>query len=206
MKTIYLIRHSGPFVEIENYDKEKWNDFNRNMILSSVGEEKARNLISIKELHNIKKIYSSDSARAIGTAKYLAEFNDTKIIIDKRINERDFGIEYLSDLPDNFVLNQFLNKDLKYKNGESLSEVSKRFENFINEFLMSDNEKAILFIHGIVLMNYLSEFCNFSFDGNSFNLSYNNKNIINEKMNNPDIFKIVYDNEKVIAVDRLLMI
>ena len=41
MKTIYLIRHSAPFVEIENYsDRNKvlWDEYNNNMILSSLGE------------------------------------------------------------------------------------------------------------------------------------------------------------------------
>ena len=203
MKTIYLIRHSGPFVEIENYDKEKWDDFNRNMILSSIGEEKAKKLCNINELHNIKDIYSSASARAIATIKYLVEYNNSNLKVDNRINEREFGIEYLSDLPDNFVLNQFNNKDLKYKNGESLNEVSKRFNSFINEFLDSDCDKCILCVHGIVLMNYLSEFCDFEFDGNNFNLSFNNNSIINGKMSNPDIYKVIYDKNKVVNIRRI---
>ncbi len=44
MKTIYLIRHSAPFVGIENYEDYKnvpWSDYNRNMILSREGEENA---------------------------------------------------------------------------------------------------------------------------------------------------------------------
>ena len=41
MKTIYLIRHSAPFVEIDNYvdnDNVLWLEFNKNMILSPQGE------------------------------------------------------------------------------------------------------------------------------------------------------------------------
>ena len=47
MKIIYLVRHSAPFVEIDNYEDFKsvsWNEYNRNMILSSEGEEKAKKL------------------------------------------------------------------------------------------------------------------------------------------------------------------
>lgn len=40
MKTIYLIRHSAPFVEIDNYQNYQdilWSEYNKNMILSSQG-------------------------------------------------------------------------------------------------------------------------------------------------------------------------
>ena len=51
MKYIYLIRHSSPFVEIENYNDYKnvlWDEYNKNMILSVEGEEKAKKLCDIK--------------------------------------------------------------------------------------------------------------------------------------------------------------
>ena len=70
MKTIYLVRHSAPFVEIDNYEDFKsvsWNEYNRNMILSSEGEEKAKKLCDIEEFKDIDAIYSADSFRAIGT-------------------------------------------------------------------------------------------------------------------------------------------
>ena len=43
MKTIYLIRHSAPFIGIDNYqdyENVSWNDYNRNMILSPCGSGK----------------------------------------------------------------------------------------------------------------------------------------------------------------------
>ena len=50
MKTIYLIRHSAPFIDIDNYKDYKnasWDDYNRNMILSPLGEENAKKLCDI---------------------------------------------------------------------------------------------------------------------------------------------------------------
>ena len=38
MTTIYLIRHSAPFVEIDNYTNYKdvlWKEYNKNMILQA---------------------------------------------------------------------------------------------------------------------------------------------------------------------------
>lgn len=49
MKIVYLIRHSAPFVMIDNYDDYQnvsWDDYNRNMILSSLGEDNAKNYVT----------------------------------------------------------------------------------------------------------------------------------------------------------------
>lgn len=76
MNTIYLIRHSAPFVEIDNYEDYEnvsWSEYNKNMILSVVGEENAQKLCNVEELKNINEIYASNSSRAIETAKYLAK-------------------------------------------------------------------------------------------------------------------------------------
>ena len=77
-------------MEIENYinnDNVLWDEFNKNMILSPLGEENAKKLCNVNELKNIDEIYASNSSRAIETAKYLAETNNIKIKLDERINE-----------------------------------------------------------------------------------------------------------------------
>lgn len=206
MKEIYLIRHSAPFIEIDNYVDYKnilWSDYNRNMILSSVGEENAKKLCNIKDLNNIDCIYASDSFRAIGTAKYLAEKNNLKIKLDKRINERNLGCDKIAELPDNFSSKSFSDKSLKYKNGESLSEVDKRFNEFIEEILSKDDKKIVLVIHGMILMSFLQQMCEFDFNGSEFKILYNNKLIIDRKFKNPDIFKIIFDNNKIINISNI---
>ena len=197
MKTIYLIRHSAPFVEIDNYTDYKnvpWNDYNRNMILSSEGEEKSKKLCKIKELKNIDVLYSADSFRAIGTAKYVAEMNNLKIKLDSRINERNLGVNTISELPDNQTLHSFTNKDYKFGTGESLNEVDERFNSFIDDVLKSNCSKIALFIHGIIMMSFLQNNADFSFDGKNMKLIFNNKEIYNDKMKSPMVFKIDYDN------------
>ena len=199
MKTIYLIRHSAPFVEIDNYEDFKsvsWNEYNRNMILSSEGEEKAKKLCDIEEFKDIDAIYSADSFRAIGTAKYVAEMNSLKIRLDKRINERNLGVNTISELPENFSKDSFDNKELKYKNGESLNEVDNRFNSFINEVLESNNSNIALFIHGIIMMSYLQNNTDFSFDGRSMKLVFNERIIYDDKMKNPLVIKLLFDDNK----------
>lgn len=206
MKEIYLIRHSGPFIDIanyEDYENADWNEYNRNMILSPLGEEKAKELTDIEELNNIDSIYSSDSYRAIGTAKYLAESNGLKIKLDDRINERHLGCNKIADLPDDFSKKSFEDKDLKHNDGESLYEVDKRFNEFIDEIVNNDEEKTVVVIHGMILMSFLQQLCKFRFKDNVFTIRYKNKLVMDRKLNNPDVFKIQFEDGKIINIENI---
>lgn len=203
-QVIYLIRHSSPFVEIDNYsdyNNANWHDCNRNMILSVLGEQKANELTKIDELINIKEIYSSDSFRAISTAKYLSELNSTKIKLDKRINEREFGVDYLNQLPDDFTKKSFDDKNFKIFKGESLNEMDKRFNDFINELLNSGVDKSIMVIHGIMLLSFFQNYCDFDFDGKIVTVKFNGKMIVEEKPKSPGVYKITYEDNKIIDID-----
>lgn len=203
-QVIYLIRHSSPFIEIDNYsdyNNTNWHDYNRNMILSVLGEQKANALTKIDELTNIKEIYSSDSFRAISTAKYLSELNSTKIKLDERINEREFGVDYLNQLPDDFNKKSFDDKNFKVLNGESLNEMDMRFNNFIEELLNSDVDKSIIVIHGIMLLSFFQNHCDFDFDGKKATVRFNDKMIIEEKPKSPGVYKITYEDKKIIDID-----
>ncbi|MBQ1496146.1 MAG: histidine phosphatase family protein [Bacilli bacterium] len=204
MKTIYLIRHSAPFIEIENYDDYEnvlWNDYNRNMILSSEGEENAKKLCELDELRNLDAVYSADSFRAIGTAKYVAEMNNLKIKLDERINERNLGVKTISELPKNQTITSFSNKDYKFGTGESLNEVDIRFNSFITDLLNDTNSRVALFIHGIIMMSFLQNNTEFFFDGRNMKLIFNDKEIFNDKMKNPMVFKIDYDANEIINIE-----
>lgn len=200
MKTIYLIRHSAPFVEIENYinnDNVLWTEFNKNMILSPQGEENAKKLCNVDELKDVNEIYASNSSRAIETAKYLAENNGIKIKLDERINEREFGVKYIKELPADFTKLSFDDKEFKVNNGESLNEVDNRFRSFIENLLSSKNNKIVIVMHGIILLSYLKTICSvFEFDGKNFNIIFNDNLILDGTPKNPSIYKIEFDNAK----------
>ena len=200
MTTIYLIRHSAPFVEIDNYKNYEdvlWYEYNKNMILSPQGEENAKKLCNVKELEGINEIYASNSSRAIETAKYLADSNNLKIKLDKRINEREFGVEYIRDLPDNFNKISFEDKTFKVNNGESLNDVDTRFKSFIADILNKNIDKTAIVMHGIILLSYLKTICDyFEFDGKNFNIKYNDNIVLEGKPKNPSIYKIEFDDNK----------
>lgn len=200
MTTIYLIRHSAPFVEIDNYKNYEdvlWHEYNKNMILSPQGEENAKKLCNVEELKGINEIYASNSSRAIETAKYLAESNKLKIKLDKRINEREFGVEYLKDLPENFTKISFENKAFKVNDGESLNDVDARFKSFVDNLLSKNINKVAIVMHGIILLSYLKTICNyFEYDGKCFNIKYNDKVILEGNPKNPSIYKVEFDDNK----------
>ncbi len=86
---IYLIRHSEQYRNyVYNHNPEKESEINKKIILSIEGEEKARVLANKEELKNIELLYSSDYARAVATAKYIAFNNKLTINIDERLGER----------------------------------------------------------------------------------------------------------------------
>ncbi len=206
MKTIYLIRHSAPFVEIDNYvdnDNVLWSEFNKNMILSPQGEENAKKLCNVNELKDLNEIYASNSSRAIETAKYLAESNNIRIKLDERINEREFGVDYVRDLPADFTKLSFEDKNLKVNNGESLNEVDNRLKSFISDLLDNDSNKIAIVMHGFILFSYLKTICNhFEFDGRNFNIKYNDNVVLEGTPKNPSIYKIEFDdNKNVINVE-----
>lgn len=205
MKNIYLIRHSAPFVDIDNYsDYENvlWDEYNKNMILSVEGEENAKKLCSIKELQNISEVYASNSFRAISTAKYISESNGLKIKLDERINEREFGINCLRELPAQFTKKSFEDNSFKTEKGESLNDLNKRFNNFINEIVCSDKNNVVVVIHGIIFLSYLQSISSsFEYDGKKFKILFKDKILLDGKLKSPDVYKLEFDdNRKLVNV------
>ena len=130
--------------------------------------------------------------------------NNVKIKIDNRINEREFGIEYLSDLPKDFTEHSFIDKNFKIKYGESLNDMDNRFNEFISDIL-SKNNKSIIVIHGIMLLSYLQNNCDFKFENGKVFVTYRNKMIVYEKPKNPSVYKITYnENNDIINIESLV--
>ena len=89
--TIYLIRHSIKYSDniILNYHTDQSDRLKREkIILTPLGEEKAKILSTEDELKNIDVAYASNMVRTLQTAKYLLESQDLKINIDDRLDER----------------------------------------------------------------------------------------------------------------------
>lgn len=190
MTTIYLIRHSIP-----SKDKEKYS--NEELPLSLLGEEKARLLSNIDELKDIDVLYSSSYKRALDTAKYISNKNNIDINITDRLNERKLGDS--KKYPKSFWLTQLEDEDAKAPDGESRKEVSKRLLSLIDEILVKyKNKRIVLVTHAIAITFLLMNFCTLvsaNLETKSRHLIYKDKDVINDTIRCPEVFKLLFDED-----------
>jgi len=73
--------------------------------------------------------------------------NNLKIKLDNRINERNLGVNTISELPDNQTIESFSNKDYKFGEGgyAKFYFKDKQYEGFLKELrnLLKDKNKYI---------------------------------------------------------------
>lgn len=202
-KEIYLIRHSGPFVRLD-YNFKSFSEQNERMVLSVEAEEKAKEISNSTELQNIDKVYSSNSVRAIATAKYIANKNDLNVIVDNDLNEIVLGINSVDDFPKNLYQMQFNDGDYKLANGESVNEVVTRADNILKKILVDDSNKKALVVHGIYVMCFLKQFCNVSYMNDIFTVVFKDKIVFEGILNNPpEIFKLIFDDNGLISIENI---
>ena len=208
MKTIiYLCRHSEP---IDMYDNknETMQLRNEKISLSVLGEEKARKLSLLPELNNIDNVIASNYVRAISTAKYIAFNNKKNIEVIPEFGERKFGnINSWSDLPKGFSDKQIKDWDYKFEGGESFNEVCERMYFALQSVLKKYNGKKIFIVsHGTAISVLFSKIADVFFpDEENYNrgIYFNGKLIFDGKYDAPELFKLEYEDEKLVDVKNI---
>ena len=208
MTTVYLIRHS---TRIDKHYIEKYltSDCslvrNEKDILSVEGERRAEILSKEPELSNIDKVYTSKCVRTLQTAKYLMERNNLPAIIDERLDERRVGIPNEGKHHDWFV-KQYKDKDFKTENGESQNEVVERLNEVINEIVENNPDKKIaIFSHGYAICFYLLQYSKLDYidADKNIRIKYKNKVLLDGLLNAPEVFKLTFDNLKLVDIEHL---
>ena len=208
MTTVYLIRHS---TRIDKHYIEKYLTSDSSLvrnekdILSVEGERRAEILSKEPELSNIDKVYTSKCVRALQTAKYLMERNNLPAIIDERLDERRVGIPNEGKHPDWFV-KQYKDKDFKTENGESQNEVVERLNEVINEIVENNPDKKIaIFSHGYAICFYLLQYSKLDYidADKNIRIKYKNKVLLDGLLNAPEVFKLTFDNLKLVDIEHL---
>lgn len=208
MKTIiYLCRHSEP---IDMYDNknETMQLRNEKISLSVLGEEKARKLSLLPELNNIDNVIASNYVRAIATAKYIAFNNKKDIEVIPEFGERKFGnINSWSDLPKGFSDKQIKDWDYKFEGGESFNEVCERMYFALQSVLKKYKGKKIFIVsHGTAISVLFSKIAHVEFyDEENYNrgIYFNGKLIFDGKCDAPELFKLEYEDEKLVDVKNI---
>ena len=135
MTTIYLISNN---ITNNNSINDKNNDnieFKlKNKSLNYEGINNAIKISNLKELKNTNYIFSSSYNTSLETSNYLSKKLNRKVRIDNRLNLRRIGIIKLSELPNYYNEQSFLDINYKLPKGESQEEVRERMYNFINYF------------------------------------------------------------------------
>ncbi len=210
--TIYLIRHSVRFssklIDSYNTNQDKLIK-NEKIILSVSGEKRADILSKQEELQNIDKVYASNCVRTLLTAKYLLARQNLKVNIDDRLDERRVGIPN-DDLVKDWFERQYLDENYKTINGESQKMVRDRMGEVLDEILSNDRGKKVaVFTHGYAITFLLLNWCKLEEireDNGSHILKYsfNNKIIFDKKINSPEVFKLTFDEEKLINIENIV--
>lgn len=206
MTTIYLLRHS---VADKNIDfrnlKESFENINRKYILSVEGERKAYLYSQIKELSSLNMVVSSNYTRTISTAKYMADRNKVKVIVDSNFDERRFGVDDKEKIPADFFKKQFLNHEYKLKHGESFDEVKRRALKGLARVIKHNlGKEALIVTHSSTITFLLSKWCDVDYNG-KYIIRYKDETIVNG-FTTPDLIEIIFnDKNKLESIRRVVV-
>lgn len=202
MKTIYFIRHSKPIDVNNNFNDESLQEKNEKRVLSVEGEKNAFDWFNHDEFDNIKEVFSSNYVRAIGTAKYLADKNNTKVVVVPEFGERKIGIKSWDEYPSDFEIHQFNDNNYKLKNGESLNEVREReFKALINILNSSKSNRIAIVFHSTAMMTLLKTWCEVSYDSDYY---FRGNKFFDGKWDYCETFKLVFDeNNDLVSIENI---
>ena len=205
---VFLIRHSKKINQelIDNTKNTEYFQTRREKIVLSIeGERRAEKLSKLYIFNNLDIIFSSNYARTIQTAKYLAESKNLVIHVDERFNERKFGIRGEEDI----TIKQYYDENLKNPEGECRKEVSTRMEEAFWDVIHNNKgKKIVIFTHGASMTFLLMKWCKLEYirEDKHKCLSFKNKVVIDRRFNAPEIFKLlVDDNSNVISIENIAL-
>lgn len=206
MTIVYLMRHS---IADKNVDysniKDSFEKLNRGYILSLEGERQAYLYSKIKQLSGISLVVASNYVRSIATAKYVADKNKCKVIVDANFDERKFGVSDASNIPADFFKKQFLNHDYKLKSGESFAEVKVRALKGLAQVIKKNKgKKSLVVTHSSTIAFLLSKWCSCEYSS-KYIVRYND-NVIIDGFTTPDLIELKFDDSnKLVDIKRVLI-
>lgn len=188
--TVYLMRHSEPLKPININNNDSFQLQNEKWVLTTKGENLAKEKSSSKEFSDIDVVITSNYTRAVATAKY---FTDDKILVDENFGERKFGINNRDGLPKDYNQKQFNDFNYKLPNGESINEVINReYESLINILHKYIGKKILIVGHGTAISSLLTKWCNIDRD---MNYTFNNWLFFKGKLDYLETFKLIFDSK-----------
>lgn len=168
---IYLVRHGQCNSNINKIYNYKYEDLN------NVGVEQAKELSKkIKEI-DYDIVISSPLLRAKHTAEII-NVNNKEILLDDRIQERKHGsLEGQSiEITDREEYWNYYT-DIKYGTEESIPDLFKRVEDFLNELKTKEYKSVLIVAHSGVSKAFYAYFNGIPEEGKFLNLGLGNTEI-----------------------------
>lgn len=204
MTTLYLVSNNCVENNLSYISDEQLEAKREKRPLSIEGEEKAKRLGELDELQELNIIYSSGYASAIATAKYCASNLELNINVDNKLNERKIGL--LEDKTLRFF-KEHQEHDFNYRlnGGESINTTKARITSAINSILNKNENMNILIVtHTTAITSYLLNFCEKGFNlDDRLILNFNDNVIVDGTSNGLDIFKLQFDNQEILSIEKL---
>lgn len=204
MTTLYLVSNNCVVNNLTYKTDESLELKRERRPLSIEGEEAAKKLSKLEELQEVNIIYSSGYASAVATSKYIADKLELSINVDNKLNERKIGL--LEDKTLRFF-KEHQEHDFNYRlsGGESINTTKTRITNAINEILTNNKGNIVLVVtHSTAIMSYLLNFCEKGYNlDERLILNYEENVIVDGISNNLEIYKIKFEKEKVITIEKL---
>lgn len=149
---------------IVRHGETAWNAEHRvqgqlDVPLNAIGLAQALAASKVLSLERFDAIYSSDLSRARQTAQLTASCFSMKILVEKELRERHYGIferltyaEVKVRYPEDYARFEARDPDYAFRTGESLKDFSARSIAVISKIVNEHkNESILVFTHGGVL-------------------------------------------------------
>ncbi|WP_421382795.1 histidine phosphatase family protein [Bacillus salacetis] len=185
MTVIYMIRHAHSVFNLEEEETRG---------LSVQGLKDAERVKGIMLEEKIDAVYSSSYTRAIQTVQGLADAKGLPVQIDERFRERDLASkDFFIEDTQQAMQKVFDHPAFSFPGGESNDEVKERGAAALMEVLQKhEGESVAVGIHGHVMTIIMG----------AFDPAYGTLDFW-RSTTKPDIYKLVFEGEKLSKVIRL---
>jgi probable phosphoglycerate mutase len=149
---------------IVRHGETAWNAQHRvqgqlDIPLNEIGLRQAQALGAALREERFDAIYSSDLARARQTAQPISNLLSMKILVEKNLRERHYGIferltyaEVREKFPEDYARFEARDPDYAFRTGESLKDFSARSISIVTRIVNSHpGQNLLVFTHGGVL-------------------------------------------------------
>lgn len=171
--------------------------------LNEKGDNLAKKLSTQPEFQNLERVYSAEDLASISTSIYLSNSLSQDLVVNNNLNECKIGELGNKNLK---MLSYFSehNYDFKLEGGESLNECSRRINSFIKSLEDDGYESVGIFLPKRCLMAFLIPHTKQDFNlDDRLILIYNERIIYGDVDNSLEMFKITYENNKVIDIESI---